>query len=40
MNVVTYIDRFLHPGANIFTLALANAIVELRADDELPADID
>lgn len=40
MSTVTYLDRFLEPVTEAFTPELARHLVELRADDELQAEID
>jgi len=40
MNTVSYLDRFLEPVTDAFTPDLARRIVELRADDELQAEVD
>ncbi len=40
MSTVSYLDRILDPVADAFTPELARRIVNLRADDELQAEID
>ena len=40
MSTVSYLDRFLEPVADAFTPELARRLVDLRADDELQAEID
>jgi hypothetical protein len=40
MSTASYLDRFLEPVAGAFTPELARRLVELRADDELQAEID
>jgi hypothetical protein len=40
MSTVSYLDRFLEPVTQAFTPELARALVDLRADDELRAEID
>ena len=40
MSTVSYLDRFLEPVTEAFTPELARALVDLRADDELQAEID
>ena len=40
MSTVSYLDRFLEPVTESFTPELARAFVELRADDELQAEIE
>ena len=40
MSTVSYLDRFLQPVTEAFTPELARVIVDLRADDELQAEID
>lgn len=37
---MSYLDRFLEPVTEAFTPELARHLVELRADDELQAEID
>lgn len=39
MSTVSYLDRFLEPVTEAFTPELARHLVELRADDELQAEI-
>lgn len=40
MNTVSYLDRFLEPVTDAFTPELARRLVELRADDELQAEVE
>lgn len=40
MSTVSYLDRFLEPVTESFTPELARTFIELRADDELQAEID
>lgn len=40
MSTATYLDRFLDPAIDAFTPEVARRIVDLRADDELEAEID
>lgn len=40
MSTVSYLDRFLEPVTERFTPEFARLLVELRADDELQAEID
>ncbi len=40
MNTVSYLDRFLQPVTEAFTPELARVLVELRADDELQAEVE
>jgi hypothetical protein len=40
MSTVSYLDRFLEPVTESFTPEMARAIVELRADDRLQAEIE
>jgi hypothetical protein len=40
MSTVSYLDRFLEPVTESFTPALARILVDLRADDELHAEIE
>ena len=40
MSTVSYLDRFLEPVTESFTPELARSLVDLRADDELQAEID
>jgi hypothetical protein len=40
MSTVSYLDRFLEPVTESFTPELARALVGLRADDELQAEIE
>jgi hypothetical protein len=40
MSTVSYLDRFLEPVAEAFTPELARRLVDLRADDELQAEIE
>jgi hypothetical protein len=40
MSTTSYLDRFLDPITEAFTPEVARRIVELRADDELQAEID
>jgi hypothetical protein len=40
MSTTSYLDRFLDPVTDKFTPEVATAIVELRADPELIAEID
>ena len=40
MSTVSYLDRFLEPVTESLTPELARTFVELRADDELQAEID
>jgi hypothetical protein len=39
MSTVSYLDRFLEPVIESFTPELARTFVDLRADDELQAEI-
>jgi hypothetical protein len=40
MSTVSYLDRFLEPVTEAFTPEFARYLVELRADDELQAEVD
>jgi hypothetical protein len=40
MSTISYLDRFLDPITEAFTPDVARRITELRADDELQAEID
>jgi hypothetical protein len=40
MSTATYLDRFLEPVTSAMTPELAAALVDLRADDELQAEIE
>jgi hypothetical protein len=40
MSTVSYLDRFLEPVTDAFTVEFARRIVDLRADDKLQAEID
>lgn len=40
MSTVSYLDRFLEPVTEAFTPELARRFVELRADDDLCAEIE
>ncbi len=40
MSTVSYLDRFLQPVTEAFTPELARVLVELRADDELQAEVE
>jgi hypothetical protein len=40
MSTVSYLDRFLEPVTEAFTPELARLLVDLRADDELQAEIE
>ena len=40
MSTVSYLDRFLEPVTESFTPELARALVGLRADNELQAEIE
>ena len=40
MSTVSYLDRFLQPVTEAFTPELARALVDLRADSELEAEIE
>lgn len=40
MSTASYLDRFLDPITEAFTPELARRLVDLRADDELQAEID
>jgi predicted extracellular nuclease len=40
MSTVSYLDRFLEPVTEAFTPEFARHLVELRADDELQAEVD
>ena len=40
MTTMSYLDRFLDPVTDSFTPELARKICELRADDELQAEIE
>jgi hypothetical protein len=40
MSTATYLDRFLEPVTNALTPELASALVELRADPDLQAEVD
>lgn len=40
MSTVSYLDRILDPVTDAFTPELARRIMDLRADDELQAEID
>ncbi len=40
MSTTSYLDRFLDPITEAFTPEVARRIAELRADDELQAEID
>jgi hypothetical protein len=40
MSTVSYLDRFLEPVTESFTPAFARVLVDLRADDELQAEIE
>ena len=40
MSTVSYLDRFLQPVTDAFTPELARVIVDLRADDELQAEVE
>lgn len=39
MSIVSYLDRFLEPVTDAFTPEFARHLVELRADDELQAEV-
>lgn len=40
MSTASYLDRFLEPVTEAFTPELARRLVDLRADDELQAEIE
>ena len=40
MSTVSYLDRFLEPVTEAFTPELARRLVDLRADDELQAEVE
>jgi len=40
MSTASYLDRFLEPVTEAFTLALARALVDLRADPELESQLE
>jgi hypothetical protein len=40
MSTVSYLDRFLEPVTDAFTPELARRLVDLRANDELQAEIE
>ena len=40
MSMVSYLDRFLEPVTDAFTPELAHRLVDLRADDDLQAEIE
>ena len=40
MSTASYLDRFLQPVTEAFTPELARRLVDLRADDELQAEIE
>ena len=40
MSTVSYLDRFLEPVTEAFTPEFARHLVELRADEELQAEVD
>jgi len=40
MSTVSYLDRFLQPVTQAFTPQLARALVDLRADEELQAEVE
>ena len=40
MSTVSYLDRFLQPVTEAFTPELARVLVDLRADDELQAEVE
>lgn len=40
MSTVSYLDRFLEPVTESFTPELARTFVDLRADDELLAEVE
>ena len=40
MSTVSYLDRFLQPVTEAFTPELARALVDLRADSELEAEVE
>ena len=40
MSTISYLDRFLDPITEAFTPEVARRIAELRADDQLQAEID
>ena len=40
MSTVSYLDRFLEPVTEAFTPEFARHLVQLRADDELQAEVD
>ena len=40
MSTVSYLDRFLQPVTEAFTPELARALVDLRTDSELEAEIE
>jgi hypothetical protein len=40
MSTVSYLDRFLEPVTDAFTPELARQLVDLRADDELQAEVE
>ena len=40
MSTVSYLDRFLQPVTQAFTPELARVLVDLRADDELQAEVE
>ena len=40
MTTTSFLDRFLEPVTDAFTLEFARRIVDLRVDDELQAEID
>lgn len=40
MSTVSYLDRFLEPVTDAFTPELARRLVDLRADDELQAEVE
>jgi len=40
MSTTSYLDRFLDPVAEAFTPELAHRLVELRADEEMQAEIE
>ena len=40
MSTITYLDRFLDPMMDAFTPEVARAVIDLRANAELQADIE